>query len=106
MDLKNGNLPKMVTAPVGPDLEGLANWGRGTVGILKGWGPFELVAKSTGWLCSGVKRGVADVTEGGGAPGGGCWLLIFAKIHHFLSWLGFVYVLITDRKNWENIFIF
>ena len=46
-----GDSPRIATPPV--DLGG-AKLGLGTVGILRGWFDARDVAKSTGWLCSGI----------------------------------------------------
>ena len=66
-----GDSPRIATPPV--DLGG-ARVGLGTVGILRGWFDARDVAKSTGWLCSGIWGPPPGPTPpgGGGYPP---WLL-------------------------------
>lgn len=77
-------LLKMATAPV---LLGLGFGGLGTLGILKGC--LAVVAKSTGWLCSGPNVGVAVVVAvEGPEPRGSCWpelMMIFPFFSFKLS---------------------
>ena len=95
--------PRMATPPV--DLGG-AKVGLGTVGILRGWFDARDVAKSTGWLCSGIWGPPPGPTPpgGGGYPP---WLLpwfdinarwISGEINNFIL-SGFIFLLSKFLKS-------
>ena len=74
----------VVTGPPKSGLGPAVNVGLGTVGILRGC--FEVVAKSTGWLCSGIKFwgwgwvGLLRVDPVGGR-GGGALMMRFLRVN-------------------------